>query len=78
MGEAIPELVRANARPFLINDIIVIIIIRVHIIHLALYNLLLTERGKDGFFRWNTQICKFIEVRFSWRPFIINYLLVIN
>ncbi|XP_003383135.2 PREDICTED: cysteine-rich protein 2-binding protein-like [Amphimedon queenslandica] len=33
----------------------------VHVIHLSLYNLMLSEGGREGFFRWNTGICKFIE-----------------
>lgn len=37
--------------------------LRVHVIHLSLYNLMLSEGGRDGFFRWNTGVCKFIEVR---------------
>lgn len=36
---------------------------RVHVIYLALYNLMSTSNnGREGFFRWNTGICKYIEV----------------
>ncbi|XP_066927188.1 cysteine-rich protein 2-binding protein-like [Clytia hemisphaerica] len=33
----------------------------VQIIHLALYNLTVNERGRQGFFRWKEEICGFID-----------------
>ena len=38
---------------------------RVHIIHLALYNLTVAEGGRKGFFRWNDDICGFIQQNWS-------------
>ena len=32
-------------------------------IHLVLYNLMVTKEGKDGYFRWNEDICGYIQVR---------------
>ena len=37
----------------------------VHIIHLALYNLTVAEGGRKGFFRWNDDICGFIQQNWS-------------
>lgn len=62
-----PRRLRPTACVFMCDSewllIVYIIFFRVHVIHLALYNLVLTEEGKKGFFRWNTDICRFIEVR---------------
>lgn len=35
---------------------------RVHVIHLVLYHLMVTQEGKDGYFRWNEDICGCIQV----------------
>ncbi|CAI8045821.1 Cysteine-rich protein 2-binding protein, partial [Geodia barretti] len=33
----------------------------VHVIHLVLYHLMVTQEGRDGFFRWNEDICGCIQ-----------------
>ena len=35
-------------------------------IHLVLYHLMVTQEGRDGFFRWNEEICGCIEVWWVW------------
>lgn len=35
---------------------------RVHVIHLVLYHLMVTQDGKEGYFRWNEDICGCIQV----------------
>lgn len=34
---------------------------RVYVTHLVLYNLMIQEGGRHGFFRWNEDICGFIQ-----------------
>lgn len=41
-------------------------VLRVHVTHLALYNLILNGRGgRRGYFRWNEDICGFIRTNWS-------------
>lgn len=37
----------------------------VHVIHLALYNLMVQQEGRRGFFRWNDDICNFLQAHWQ-------------
>lgn len=44
----------------------ILFISRVHVTHLALYNLIVRGRGgRRGFFRWNEDICGFIQAHWN-------------
>ena len=34
-------------------------------IHLALYNLMVQQEGRRGFFRWNDDICNFLQAHWQ-------------